>query len=158
MMKNVIIVAFLFFCSCSPQSRGFFVRSYNLHSQGFLTQKELSFRMKTAPNYYHIIDVRPPEVFEKGHLKGSTNIPYSVFKNKKTRKAFFATLDTSRPYVFYEENGKFLHYLSRYLDSQTDITYFFLEGGFNLWVGPTEGSDAEAILEQNKERKNAYER
>lgn len=159
MMKIHILVIFTtLLTGCSAMGRAALVRSYNLHSNSYVTSEELVQRMRSNPNYYIIVDTRPSKDYEKAHIKGAVNYPKSFMDRAFSfDKSPLASMEMTRPLLIYNEKGRFYGDIRRFLDARIPQPLFFLELGFSQWVGAMEGTDTNAVLESNRKLKDAYD-
>jgi thioredoxin len=100
----------------------------------------------TALNDEQIVDVRTPEEFAEGHLKGAQNIDW--------QNGDFAinvgALDKSRPVLVYCHSGNRSKQAADYLFNNGFTTVYELDGGFSSWQSagkPTVKEDEGAALE-----------
>lgn len=159
MMKTHILLIFTaLLTGCSPASRSALVRSYNLHSNSYVTSEELVQRMRSNPDYYIIVDTRPAADYEKAHIKGAINYPKSYMdRSFRFKKSPLGSMAITRPLLIYNEKGYFYGGVRRFLDAKVPQPLFFLELGFSQWIGAMEGTDTGAILERNRKLKDAYD-
>jgi 3-mercaptopyruvate sulfurtransferase SseA len=78
-----------------------------------------------------IVDLRSPEVYlgEKGHIRGSVNIPFDEFQKR------IDELDTShpRPIVLVDDNDALSHQVMPILEARGHRWIYVLKGGFRAW-------------------------
>ncbi|MCY7351853.1 MAG: rhodanese-like domain-containing protein [Cytophagaceae bacterium] len=76
-----------------------------------------------------LVDVRTPEEFEKGHLKGARNVDY----RSEQFEVLAAKLDKSRPVFVYCQVGGRSRAAADWLTKQGYKTVYDLKGGFQAW-------------------------
>ncbi|MGL5721375.1 MAG: rhodanese-like domain-containing protein [Brevinema sp.] len=152
-MRYLIILFFIFLAGCSAYSRANLVRSYNIYPSRQILPTELSQRLYSNPNYYVIIDIRSPELFQQAHILNALNYPYPSSKNDL--RQYLASLPENTPILLYDEKGKLSFALDRFILSQ-NRPIFFLTYGFQLWIDDIEGTHAEIKKTENKSRYDDY--
>lgn len=78
-----------------------------------------------------IVDVREPELFAKGHIKGAINIPYD-----DARPRIVKELSPKDRIVFVCHGGPMGDKLGRLLAEKGYPTVYNLNGGMKKWKGP----------------------
>jgi rhodanese-related sulfurtransferase len=78
-----------------------------------------------------IVDVREPELFVKGHIKGAINIPYD-----DARPRIVKELSPTDRIVFVCHGGPMGDKLGHLLIRKGYRTVYNLEGGMKKWTGP----------------------
>jgi rhodanese-related sulfurtransferase len=75
-----------------------------------------------------LLDIRPPENFDKGHARGSTNIDLEVLGDR------LGTLPRDKRIVLIDHKGKLTLTAGRFLVSKGVTNVYRMDGGFNGWV------------------------
>lgn len=78
-----------------------------------------------------IVDVREPELYMKGHIKGAINIPYDT-----AHKRILKELSPMDTIVFVCHGGPMGDELGAILAKNGYPRIFNLRGGMNKWTGP----------------------
>ncbi len=81
-----------------------------------------------------IVDVREPELFNKGHIPGAINLPYPGVK-----KSALAQLKPDQEIVFICHGGPMGDELVNILSAKGYGNVRNLAGGMDDWKGPVEG-------------------
>ena len=76
-----------------------------------------------------LIDVRTPEEFSRGHLKGAININYQGDEFT----AEIAKLDKNKPTYVYCQSGGRSSEACKYLSNQNFANIYDMDGGFSKW-------------------------
>lgn len=101
-----------------------------------ISQNELE-RYRQKPDTI-LIDLRPPESFQRGHIPGAVNIPYSELRNRSI-SAF-----TREKVILYCDKGNQSLLAARDLQNR-GISAFSVYGGFYAYRGPIEQTAKQAL-------------
>ncbi|MDO4726475.1 MAG: rhodanese-like domain-containing protein [Porphyromonadaceae bacterium] len=119
-MKKIFLLLLPYlFCSlgCTAQKA---IRMKSVEAQNFIkNNKELV-----------IIDVRTPEEFEEGHLKGAINIDVK----KSDFEEQIAKLDTSKTYLVYCRSGRRSAGAVRIMHNKNFKSLYEISDGFMGWT------------------------
>ncbi len=91
----------------------------------FLTQDEFIEGYRKA----QLIDVREPDEFEKGHIRGARNIPFTQFKQS------LAAIRPDKPVYLYCQNMSRAVRAAHILHKHNYEDINVLQGGFKKWTG-----------------------
>jgi rhodanese-related sulfurtransferase len=83
----------------------------------------------TADPNAQVIDVRTPEEFNRGHLKGAININYQGSEFT----AEIAKLDKKKPTYVYCQSGGRSAEACNYMSNQDFANIFDMDGGYSAW-------------------------
>ncbi len=97
-----------------------------------LTQAELKSLIKENKNLI-LVDVREPELYAKGHIKGAINIPYDG-----AHKRVLKELNPDDDVVFICHGGPMGDELGELLVNNNYKNVYNLMGGMRWWNGPLE--------------------
>jgi rhodanese-related sulfurtransferase len=93
-----------------------------------------------------LVDVRPLETFDAGHIPGALNIPVAMFDNAETLSAAVAMLAADKVLMFYCTKGEASLRAAQAAVGQLpeSAVLYNLEGGINTWTdaGGRAGIDA----------------
>lgn len=95
-----------------------------------ITGKEMAAILKDGTKTV-IVDVREPELFEKGHIPGAINIPYD-----DAHKRILKELSPKDRIVFVCHGGPMGDELADILAKNGYKSVYNLEGGMKKWNGP----------------------
>ncbi|MBI5345100.1 MAG: rhodanese-like domain-containing protein [Deltaproteobacteria bacterium] len=95
-----------------------------------ITGTELQAMMKDAKGLV-IVDVREPELYSKGHVPGSINIPYDTAKPRIIKE-----LNRKDTIVFICHGGPMGDELGEVLTKNGYGKVYNVKGGMNRWTGP----------------------
>ena len=94
------------------------------------TVNAMDFDTRNTEQQRIIIDVRTPQEFEGGHLKGARNIDFYDTAFEHT----LSTLDTNAPYSIYCRSGNRSGQALELMESLGFTDVLDLEGGITAWV------------------------
>ena len=75
-----------------------------------------------------ILDIRPQTNFQKGHVRGSTNIDLEDLHEK------FSSLPKNKKIVLVDHKGKITNITGQFLSFKDYKNVVRLDGGFNAWA------------------------
>src|SRR5690606_12337764 len=91
----------------------------------FLTQEEIMKGYRKA----QLIDVREPDEYEKGHIRGARNIPLTQLKQS------LAAIRPDKPVYLYCEGYSRSSRAAEILYKNNYKEIYVLQGGFKKWTG-----------------------
>ena len=90
-----------------------------------ISSKELDSLSKASA---FLLDIRPPNHFQNGHIKGAINIDLEDLQDN------LQDLPHHKPIILIDHKGKLTLTTGRYLYSKGFRNLTRLDGGFNAWV------------------------
>ncbi len=122
-MKKVLLVFSIVFTLVG------ILTSCNAQSPGGSDLKPNDFKARVDQTNVQLLDVRTPEEYSAGHIKGSVNLDWydAAFKTKA------ATLDKSKPVYVYCAVGGRSAQAKNLLQSLGFTSVFNLSGGIEAW-------------------------
>ncbi len=79
-----------------------------------------------------ILDLRAPDRFARGHLRGAVNVPYNAFQEEALQ-----VLDPDRTVMVVDPGGARAAEMATWLRAR-GFRAGYLEGGMSAWIGPLE--------------------
>lgn len=106
---------------------GFYVYSFFKQRKilTVLTQEEIIAGYRKA----QLIDVREPDEFKRGHIRGARNIPLSQFKQSLN------SIRADKPVYLYCQNSSRSARAANMLYKNKYRELYILKGGFKRWTG-----------------------
>ena len=81
-----------------------------------------------AKDRFQVVDIRPMDHFERGHISASTHIDLELLQDRLDE------LSPNKAVVLVDHKGKLTLTTGRYLHTQGFSEIYRLDGGFNAWV------------------------
>ena len=79
-------------------------------------------------NRFQIVDIRPVDHFERGHINRSVHINLEILQDRLDQ------LSRDKAIILVDHKGKLTLTTGRYLHTQGVSNVYRLDGGFNAWV------------------------
>lgn len=114
----ITIIALLFFTNCNFAQKAN-VLNANDFEKKILTEKNLQ-----------LIDVRTPEEFQQGFIKGAQNI--NIYNSNFEQE--INKLDKTKPVYIYCRSGRRSSNAAQILSKNGFKTIYDLQGGINAWI------------------------
>ncbi|MEW5820071.1 MAG: FAD-dependent oxidoreductase [Cyanobacteriota bacterium] len=89
-------------------------------------------KMNNKPDSYVLIDVRPPDGYKEGKIKGAINIPFGQLRNRLDE------LDKNKEIIIHCRIGKMSYVAYRVLKNNGFENIKYLDGGVTGWIDELE--------------------
>jgi thioredoxin 1 len=125
---SCILLGYMYSCNPKPSKKE--INSQETKADPVkLNVDEFEKKLNATPNA-QLVDVRTPEEYDKGHLKGSLNINYQgeSFSDE------VAKLDKNKPTFVYCHSGGRSSEASKYMSNQGFKEVYDMENGMSAWA------------------------
>jgi rhodanese-related sulfurtransferase len=91
--------------NCVTEEASAFLKSVPENMMFLMSVDKLADMIEAGKMHFMVLDIRPPQSYEKGHIEGSTNIPLSTLVEKmnalpkEKRIAVVCTIDTNSAFA-----------------------------------------------------------